>query len=414
MNSSLQCLSNTVELTKYFCFGLYKNEINYTNALGTKGRLATAYAKLMNELWIKGDSRVAPWDVKKAIGTVAYQFQGFAQQDSFELFNYVVDTLHEDLNRIKIKPYTEVKDSNGRPDNEVSADHWDAFSQRNQSVIIDLMYGQLKSRLICNVCNTISNTFDPYLALSLPIPKNKYSKVSITYFPIKISKDDVVKRVKMNLNRTDTVADIKDKLANQMGTTNKILLYSLKRKNQIDEKIDNDVKAIRLEDEKLVAYEYEAIEAPKKTSVVPVTFIKETRSYFGNNNHEDVCEPKVFLQHLDKTCTDLRYAIFKYFFPLIKLPEQYAEKYEETKDKEKTIKLIYDSFYLKSDFGEKKIMKFEYEKEKSMYMSMRKYDVFADSDDTFGDYLDKIDSDDQFSIRVFFPKETRVNLDPLE
>jgi ubiquitin carboxyl-terminal hydrolase 4/11/15 len=174
MNSALQCMSNTIELSKYFLFGIYKKEINYKNPLGTKGRLATGYAKLMKELWVSNDTRVAPWDVKKAIGTVAYQFQGFAQQDSFELFNYVADTLHEDLNRVVEKPYTEFKDSDGRPDAEVSEDHWRAFFDRNQSVIVDLMYGQLKSRLICQVCKTVSNTFDPFLALSLPIPKNKY------------------------------------------------------------------------------------------------------------------------------------------------------------------------------------------------------------------------------------------------
>jgi len=28
MNSGLQCLSNTIELTKYFLFGYYKMEIN--------------------------------------------------------------------------------------------------------------------------------------------------------------------------------------------------------------------------------------------------------------------------------------------------------------------------------------------------------------------------------------------------
>lgn len=365
-------------------------------------------------MWITGDSRVAPWDVKKAIGTVAYQFQGFAQQDSFELFNYVVDTLHEDLNRVKVKPYSEVKDSDGRPDDEVSADHWNSFASRNQSVIVDLMYGQLKSRLICNVCKTISNTFDPFLALSLPIPKNKYSKVSITYFPLELTVDSVVKRVKLNLGPSDTVAELKDKLAEQMDTKNKILLFSIKRRNQIDEKIDDDVLAAKLEDEKLVAIEFETPEEPKRNSIVPVTFIKETKSYFGNSNHEDVCEPKVFLHHVDKTCTDLRFAIFKYFFQLIKLPEKYAEDYEKAKDKEKITKLIYESFYVKSDFGEKKIMKFEYEKEKSMYMSQRKFDEFKDSEELFGDYLDKLDSDHSFSIRVFFPKETRVDLDPLE
>jgi ubiquitin C-terminal hydrolase len=28
MNSGLQCLSNTIELTKYFCSGAYKKDIN--------------------------------------------------------------------------------------------------------------------------------------------------------------------------------------------------------------------------------------------------------------------------------------------------------------------------------------------------------------------------------------------------
>ena len=52
MNSGLQCLSNTIELTKYFCFNLYKNEINTQNPLGLKGRLAEAYAELVREMWI--------------------------------------------------------------------------------------------------------------------------------------------------------------------------------------------------------------------------------------------------------------------------------------------------------------------------------------------------------------------------
>ena len=46
MNSGLQCLSNTTELTKYFCFNLYKQEINKSNPLGLGGRLAEAYAEL--------------------------------------------------------------------------------------------------------------------------------------------------------------------------------------------------------------------------------------------------------------------------------------------------------------------------------------------------------------------------------
>lgn len=49
--------------------------------------------------------------------------------------------LHEDLNRVKKKPYIEIKDSAGRSDQEVSQEHWDAFFARNKSIIVDLMYG---------------------------------------------------------------------------------------------------------------------------------------------------------------------------------------------------------------------------------------------------------------------------------
>ena len=71
MNSALQCLSNTTELTKYFIYGLCNNEINYKNNLGTQGRLVSAYAQLMSEMWIDSDPITAPWDVKKSIGKVA-------------------------------------------------------------------------------------------------------------------------------------------------------------------------------------------------------------------------------------------------------------------------------------------------------------------------------------------------------
>ena len=47
MNSGLQCMSNTIELTKYFLFNLYRMDINFDNPLGLNGKLAEAYAGLM-------------------------------------------------------------------------------------------------------------------------------------------------------------------------------------------------------------------------------------------------------------------------------------------------------------------------------------------------------------------------------
>jgi ubiquitin C-terminal hydrolase len=44
MNSGLQCLSNTKEITDYFMSNGFLKDINSSNPLGTKGNLACAYA----------------------------------------------------------------------------------------------------------------------------------------------------------------------------------------------------------------------------------------------------------------------------------------------------------------------------------------------------------------------------------
>ena len=51
---------------------------------------------------------VSPSNFKHKLGRFAPQFQGYGQQDSQELLAFLLDGLHEDLNRIKRKPYIEV------------------------------------------------------------------------------------------------------------------------------------------------------------------------------------------------------------------------------------------------------------------------------------------------------------------
>jgi ubiquitin carboxyl-terminal hydrolase 4/11/15 len=51
-----------------------------------------------------------------AVGRFAPQFSGYQQQDSQELLAFLLDGLHEDLNRIHKKPYIEQTDTEDRPD----------------------------------------------------------------------------------------------------------------------------------------------------------------------------------------------------------------------------------------------------------------------------------------------------------
>jgi ubiquitin C-terminal hydrolase len=48
MNSALQCLSNMDVLRAYFLKEVFKYEINFENAMGSKGEVVTRFAELLN------------------------------------------------------------------------------------------------------------------------------------------------------------------------------------------------------------------------------------------------------------------------------------------------------------------------------------------------------------------------------
>jgi len=116
----------------------------------------------------------------------------------------LVDTLHEDLNRVIEKPYVETPDSNGWSDEIVSKEHWDSFTARNKSVIVDLMYGQLKSRLRCYVCKEESNCFDPFLGLQVPIPKAWSVFIKGIYYPLQIDEKRRIREYTVEMKYGET------------------------------------------------------------------------------------------------------------------------------------------------------------------------------------------------------------------
>uniref|UniRef100_A0A3Q3XIA1 Ubiquitin carboxyl-terminal hydrolase n=1 Tax=Mola mola TaxID=94237 RepID=A0A3Q3XIA1_MOLML len=170
MNSALQCLSNAPPLTEYFLNDQYEAEINRENPLGMRGEIAEAYADLVKQMWLSRSSYVAPRTFKTQVGRFAPQFSGYQQQDSQELLAFLLDGLHEDLNRVKKKPYLALRDAEGRPDEIVAKEAWTNHRLRNDSIIVDIFHGLFKSTLVCPECFKVSVTFDPFCYLTLPLP----------------------------------------------------------------------------------------------------------------------------------------------------------------------------------------------------------------------------------------------------
>uniref|UniRef100_A0A8C4HJL3 Ubiquitin carboxyl-terminal hydrolase 4 n=1 Tax=Dicentrarchus labrax TaxID=13489 RepID=A0A8C4HJL3_DICLA len=168
-----QCLSNASPLTEYFLNDQYEAEINRENPLGMRGEIAEAYADLVKQMWLSRSSYVAPRTFKTQVGRFAPQFSGYQQQDSQELLAFLLDGLHEDLNRVKKKPYLALRDAEGRPDEIVAKEAWTNHRLRNDSIIVDIFHGLFKSTLVCPECSKVSVTFDPFCYLTLPLPMKK-------------------------------------------------------------------------------------------------------------------------------------------------------------------------------------------------------------------------------------------------
>lgn len=180
MNSVLQCLSNTKPLLEYTLKEDYVLDKNKTTSK-LKGALIIAYANLITSFWKdKSSSFVSPNSFKSQIQKFAPRFSGYQQQDAQEFLRYLLEGLHEDVNKVTQKPkHLQINDDNFSSDSEKAAEYWNNYLRYDHSKIVEIFVGQLKSELKFDECGHRSVTFDPFWDLSLPVPKMR-SECDIT------------------------------------------------------------------------------------------------------------------------------------------------------------------------------------------------------------------------------------------
>lgn len=172
MNSTIQCLSNTLPLTSYFVHDIYVKDINRENFMGSGGDIAEEFAALIKALWSEQYRSIAPRDFKATVARYNDLFAGCSQQDSQELLAFLLDKLHEDLNKIRHRPRLPEQQNDNVPDIEAAEAAWKLHKTHNESIIVELFQGQFKSTVKCLTCGTKSVTFDAFMYLSLPIPNS--------------------------------------------------------------------------------------------------------------------------------------------------------------------------------------------------------------------------------------------------
>ncbi|XP_078535930.1 ubiquitin carboxyl-terminal hydrolase 32 isoform X3 [Lissotriton helveticus] len=301
MNSSIQCVSNTQPLTQYFISGRHLYELNRANPIGMKGHMAKCYGDLVQELWSGTQKNVAPLKLRWTIAKYAPRFNGFQQQDSQELLAFLLDGLHEDLNRVHDKPYVELKDSDGRPDWEVAAEAWDNHLRRNKSIVVDLFHGQLRSQVKCKTCGHISVRFDPFNFLSLPLPMDSYMHLEITV--IKLDGTTPI-RYGLRLNMDEKYTGLKKQLSDLCGLKPEQILLAEVHGSNI-KNFPQDNQKVRLSASGfLCAFEIPVPGSPTSASSPVQTdtcIVPSSNGIQHNSTNGDVCRPTLIPNGMPNT-----------------------------------------------------------------------------------------------------------------
>ena len=174
MNAIVQCLANTKPVRDYMLHDAYKADIN-TSSSGTHGLLIQAFASLLKDMCTRkkdGDVQVlSTTALKKEVERLAPRFIGHQQQDAQEFLSFLLQGLHDDVNRANTPAATITTGTSAGPDdNERSFEVWSRFVASENSKFVDIFVGQLRSTLICAACGHRSTTFEQFWDLSLSIP----------------------------------------------------------------------------------------------------------------------------------------------------------------------------------------------------------------------------------------------------
>ncbi|GMG20680.1 unnamed protein product [Ambrosiozyma monospora] len=185
MNSVLQCLTGAVNMTEFFLNGTYRKRINVNSKLGSKGILATEFASFESEMFTHSSQSkpksITPIRFRKVLASLNSCYRNTDQQDCFEFLNYLLDSLHEDLNQngnhSKLPELTKDEEEQREklPIRIASTIEWERYLRTNFSIVVDIFQGQILSQLRCLECGTTSTTYNAFIVQSANVQLNQPS-----------------------------------------------------------------------------------------------------------------------------------------------------------------------------------------------------------------------------------------------
>ncbi|XP_062977595.1 ubiquitin carboxyl-terminal hydrolase 43 [Elgaria multicarinata webbii] len=217
LNAVVQCLSHTELLAAFLLLALPDQQGPPGLGSGTaSGEVTQHLAALVRALWTLEYTPQLSADFKNVVSKYGAQFRGNSQHDALEFLLWLLDRMHEDLCSVSLNQKVKLsgKPLPGQEESSGSESAQPAVQPlKGQSFVQNHFQAQYRSSLTCPHCLKQSNTFDPFLCISLPIPLRQTRPLNVTL--VFQSKSQRFVRVGLAVPLFSTVAKLREMVAEE-------------------------------------------------------------------------------------------------------------------------------------------------------------------------------------------------------
>ena len=173
MNAVLQIFNNIIPFSDY----LYNEK--YKQYKLKKCPLTEALTTVIKNLRNPKVSVYSPKEFKQIIGQYNPEFLNDEPNDSKKLIQYLLNSLHKELNINSFNHYPEEDEYEDTDwENKLKFEK-ENFKYENESIISELFYGIQATETYCYNCEKISYSFEHFNIISLPIINIKNGRINI-------------------------------------------------------------------------------------------------------------------------------------------------------------------------------------------------------------------------------------------
>ena len=172
MNATLQCFCHIARFVNYFKYN--HNVINLVKS--NKNNLTSSFKLLIEKLWPNNyndpyfNGKIfEPKEFKEKISKLNPLFEGIAANDAKDLVNFIIMTLHKELNKAKNKNNNDNIIIDQRNPKIMLKNFKANFIENNKSIMSDLFYGMNCNITQCCRCRTKIYNYQTYFFIVFPL-----------------------------------------------------------------------------------------------------------------------------------------------------------------------------------------------------------------------------------------------------